>query len=169
MPINYSLSLQSSNPLDETAKKKVYAHAQYSSLMTLNEFAEHIASHGSCFDRATIAAVLTKAVDCLREQLLLGNKVQLGDLGAFYCSLCSRGADSAIDFVISNIKRVKVGWEPSSYFQDLIKEASFKYVGTREAQAAARKAEKEEIETEMGNITNGSDDNNDDNNDSVEE
>ena len=34
-------------------------------------------------------------------------------------------------------------WEPSSEFKDLLNEASFEYVGTRKAQAEARKAEKE--------------------------
>jgi hypothetical protein len=36
-----------------------------------------------------------------------------------------------------------VRWSPSTQFKSLINEATFTYVGTREAQAEARKAEKE--------------------------
>ena len=41
------------------------------------------------------------------------------------------------------IKKVKVRWEPSIEFEDLLNEVTFEYVGTRKAQADARKAEKE--------------------------
>ena len=51
--------------------------------MDINRFAEHIASHGCVYKRADIVAILTMAVDCMREQLLGGQKIQLGDLGGF--------------------------------------------------------------------------------------
>jgi len=158
MAIPYSLSLRSSNPLDETAKKKVYATAQYHEVLSLEKFARHIADHGSCFSRATVQGVLTEAVDCLKEQLLLGNKVQLGEMGAFYVTLRSRGADSADEFnTQSNITNVLPHWERSNKFESLLSDAEFVYVGTREAQAEARKAEKTEIDTELGVISSGDD------------
>ena len=39
--INYSISLRA-NPSDQDAPKKAYANAQYSEIMTLDKFAEHI-------------------------------------------------------------------------------------------------------------------------------
>lgn len=146
MAINYSLTLRSSNPLRENAPNLVYAQAQYANLVSLDQLAEHIAHHGSSFSRGTISAVLMEAVDCLREQLLLGNKVQLGDLGAFYCTLRSEGAATANDYSVERIRAVKVNWEPTSRFRDLRQDASFRYVATREAQADARKREKQDID-----------------------
>ena len=64
-------------------QKKAYASAQYAEVMDINRFAEHIASHGCVYKRADIVAILTMAVDCMREQLLAGQKIQLGDLGGF--------------------------------------------------------------------------------------
>ena len=65
--INYSISLRA-NPSDQDAPKKAYANAQYSEIMTLDKFAEHISTHGSKYNRADIQAVLIQAVDCMREQ-----------------------------------------------------------------------------------------------------
>ena len=53
--INYSISLRA-NPSDQDAPKKAYANAQYSEIMTLDKFAEHISTHGSKYNRADIQA-----------------------------------------------------------------------------------------------------------------
>ena len=91
--INYSISLRA-NPSDQDAPKKAYANAQYSEIMTLDKFAEHISTHGSKYNRADIQAVLIQAVDCMREQLLAGQRIQMGDLGTFSIHINSMGAES---------------------------------------------------------------------------
>lgn len=80
--INYSTCMRG-NPTDKDAAKKAYANAQYSQVMTLDKFCYHIASHGCVYSRADIQAILILAVDCLREQLLNGQQIQMGDLGVF--------------------------------------------------------------------------------------
>ncbi len=138
--IKYSIVMRG-NPADETAEKKAYACAQYTEIMDLNDFAAHIASHGSVYSRADIAAVLTSAVDCMREQLLNGNRIQLGDLGTFYVAFKCTGADSAADFNPSvNITKVKVNWRPGEDFNDLLDDADFELVATRAAARAVVKA-----------------------------
>lgn len=119
---------------------KTYPQAQFREVMNLSDMARHMSSHSSKYDKGDVMAVATQLTSCIREQLLLGNKVQLGDLGAFSVSLI---ADNAESFSTALIKKVKVRWEPSSEFKDLINDASFEYVGTRKTQAEARKAEKE--------------------------
>ena len=57
--------------------------------MTLDKFCYHIASHGCVYSRADIQAILILAVDCLREQLLNGQQIQMGDLGVFSNSIRS--------------------------------------------------------------------------------
>lgn len=140
--INYSIYLRS-NPMDKEEAPKAYGVAQYNSVMTIDKFAAHIASHGCVYSRADIAAVLTLAVDCLYEQLLAGQKIELGDLGAFCISLNCKGADSAEEFNPAvHIKRVKARWEMGDKFLNLTDEAVFHLVANRKQQAAVLKAVK---------------------------
>lgn len=86
MSINYSIAMLG-NPIDEDAPKKAYAKSQYTNILTLDKFAGHIASHGSKYNRADIYAVLMQTVDCMREMLLEGKRIEMGDLGVFSCNL----------------------------------------------------------------------------------
>lgn len=139
--INYSIVMRRKNLADKESEKLAYATAQYNSVMTLDKFAAHIASHGSVYSRADIAAVLTLAVDCLHEQLLAGQKIELGDLGAFCISLNCTGAESAETFDPSvNVKRVKARWEMGDKFLNLTEEAEFNLVANRATQAAVLRA-----------------------------
>ena len=141
--INYSIVMRRKNVADKESEKLAYATAQYNSVMDLHKFAAHIASHGSVYSRADIAAVLTLAVDCLYEQLLAGQKIELGDLGAFCISLNCKGAETAEEFnPEAHIKRVKARWEMGDKFQNLTKEADFNLVANRATQAAVLKAVK---------------------------
>lgn len=141
--INYSIVMRRKNVADKESEKLAYATAQYNSVMTIDKFAAHIASHGCVYSRADIAAVLTLAVDCLYEQLLAGQKIELGDLGAFCISLNCKGADSAEEFNPAvHIKRVKARWEMGDKFLNLTDEAVFHLVANRKQQAAVLKAVK---------------------------
>ena len=134
--IDYSLGARLSKPNDKNSEKKVYAYAQARQVIDIMALARHIQVHGSPYTRDIIVGVLTKAVDCIREQLLEGNKVQLGEMGAFYVTLRSTGADSADDFNAgANITGVNVRWERGKSYEEMIADASFRYVATREKQA----------------------------------
>ena len=111
--------------------------------MTIEKFAKHISSHGSVYSRADISAILYMTVDCMREQLLEGKKIRLGDLGDFSILLSSKGAEDADKFTAQNITDVKVQWEPGAEFKNLIADAEFNLVASRSAQAAVIKAIKE--------------------------
>ena len=142
MSIPYSLALRMAKPGKPEMGNKTFPVAQYAQNLSMNDMAQHMASHGSKYLKGDILAVATQLVDCVREQLLLGNRVNLGDLGTFYVVLDARASNNAEEFTTSSIKDVKVRWAPSSQFKSLINEASFTYVGSRESQAEARKAEK---------------------------
>ena len=68
-------------------------------------------------------------VDCMREQLLEGKKIRLGDLGDFSILLSSKGAEDADKFSAQNITDVKVQWEPGAEFKNLIADAEFNLNG----------------------------------------
>ena len=129
--------------LVKTEKQNAFAISQYTDVMTIEKFAKHITSHGSVYSRADISAILYMAVDCMREMLLEGKKIRLGDLGDFSLLLSSKGAETADKFTAQNITNVKVQWEPGQQFKNLLEDAEFNLVASRSAQAAVIKAIKE--------------------------
>lgn len=123
--------------MNKDAAKKVYARAQVNDTLDINKFARHIADHGSVYSRADVQSILIQMVDCMREQLVLGNKVVLGELGSFAISLSSKGADSFEEFSTNNIREVNVVWSPGEAFVNLRNDekAEFEEVGSRKEQA----------------------------------
>ena len=116
--------------LVKTEKQNAFAISQYTDIMTIEKFAKH-------------SAILYMAVDCMREMLLEGKKIRLGDLGDFSVLLSSKGAEDPDKFTAQNITDVKVQWEPGQQFKTLRDEAEFNLVASRSAQAAVLKAIKE--------------------------
>ena len=140
--LNYSVSARY-NPMEKNEPARYYASAQTNEVMNLDQFAKHIATHGCVYKRSDIAAVLTMAVDCLREMLLNGTKVQLGDLGNFYVSFSSEGALTANEFNPEiHIKAVNVNWERGLSFLNLKEDATFNLVAIRSVQKKVLKAVK---------------------------
>ena len=135
---------QTPDPADvalvKTEKLNAFAVAQYADVMTIEKFARHIATHGCVYSRADISAILYMAVDCMREMLLDGRKIRLGDLGDFSVSLTSKGAETAKDFSAQNITGVNVVWDCGPEFKNLLADAEFNLVASRSAQAALLKA-----------------------------
>lgn len=139
--IDYSVYMLS-NRMDEKAEPKAYAKAQMRELMSFSKFVEHIATHNGVFSRGTVRGVIIDMCECLVEMLLEGKKVQMGELGNFWISLSSDGADKLEDFSASNIKAVNIVFTPGTDFENLIGRAQFNPVPSRIAQAATLKAEK---------------------------
>ena len=144
--------------LVKTEVQKAYAIAQYTDVMNIEKFARHISTHGCVYSRADISAILYLAVDCMREQLLEGKKIRLGDLGDFSINLTSKGADTADKFSAQNITGVNVVWDPGMEFKSLLADAEFNLVASRSAQAAVIKAIKAgETVVDLNNPTDGGD------------
>ena len=138
--INYSIAIMSSKPGTKKADikdTKAYGVSQYDEKVTFEKFCQHIAEHNSPFSKGAITGVLTDAVSCLKELLLAGNKVYLGDLGEFHCELACTPAKTTDDFSAANIKAVNVRWTPGKKFANLRSEATFQLVPSRKAQADA--------------------------------
>ena len=138
--INYSICIMSTKPGTKKAdiqETKAYGTAQVHEVLTFDQFCKHISDHNSPFSKGTVKGILTDAVACLKEQLLAGNKVKLGDLGDFHCELATRGAKTTEDFNADYIEAVNVRWTPGRDFKNLRQEATFQLVPGREAQADA--------------------------------
>lgn len=125
---------------DETPK--AYAKNQVSEIWSLEKFAKHISDHNGVYSRGTVKGVISDMCECLVEQLLNGNKIQLGELGTFGISISSEGAESIEKFASKNIKAVNILFSPGADFENLIGRAEFNPVASRIAQKATLKAEK---------------------------
>ena len=107
--IDYAISIMSAQPgtkKEQITETKAYGTAQVREVLNLDQFCQHVADHNSPFSKGTIKGVLEDAVSCLREQILAGNKVNLGALGGFYAELATEGAATPDAFTASNIKEV---------------------------------------------------------------
>lgn len=139
--IDYSVYMLP-NPVKPEAGKKAYAKPQMKELMTFSKFVNHITTHSGVFTRGTVRGVIIDMCECLVEMLLEGKKVQMGELGNFWISLSSEGAESMDKFTADNIKAVNIIFTPGTDFENLINRAEFNVVSSRVAQIATLKAEK---------------------------
>ena len=138
--INYSVYMLP-NQMNKEEAPKAYAKAQVKEVMTFRQFVAHIAEHGG-HKRGQVKGVLSDTCSCLVEQLLEGKKILLDDLGNFWISLTSMGAENCEAFTSKNITGVKIIFTPGEDFENLLGRASFNLVASRTTQAASLKAEK---------------------------
>ena len=129
------------NQMNKEEAPKAYAKAQVKEVMTFRQFVAHIAEHGG-HKRGQVKGVLSDTCSCLVEQLLEGKKILLDDLGNFWISLTSMGAENCEAFTSKNITGVKIIFTPGEDFENLLGRAEFNLVASRFAQAATLKAEK---------------------------
>ena len=129
------------NQMNKEEAPKAYAKAQVKEVMTFRQFVAHIAEHGG-HKRGQVKGVLSDMCSCLVEQLLEGKKILLDDLGNFWISLTSMGAENCEAFTSKNITGVKIIFTPGEDFENLLGRAEFNLVASRFAQAATLKAEK---------------------------
>jgi predicted histone-like DNA-binding protein len=93
---------------------KVYARIVSLKTMTYQELCKHMAEHNSVYGSDVCLGVANKLQSCILEQLMEGKKVQFGDLGTFYLSARTNGADTLDDFNISsNVKGIYLRFQPS--------------------------------------------------------
>ena len=138
--IDYSVTMRR-NPMNENDPSKAYASVQYAGTAKLDQLAQHILDHGSPYTRDMIIGVATALVDCVREHVLEGYKVELGDLGTFKITISNKGAKSLDEFKAeTNIDDALVEYEPGGYFVDLKDRIQWNQVVNRTIQRAAMRA-----------------------------
>ena len=170
--IRYSLCTRE-NPFARVQAPKTYANLQYNGKVNLSGLAAHMVEHGSKYEEGDILAILTNAVGCVREMLLLGYKVELGKLGTFSNSIRQTGAASTSDYnPATNIIRLRARFSPGKALKDYKDEAEFEFVPIRKNQDLLKAAEKGgadmmslyRVESGDGGGGNGGDDEDDDDN-----
>ena len=99
---------------DSKAFGKWFGHVTNTKTMTYQELCKHMSEHNSVYGEDVCLGVANKLQNCMLEQLLEGKKVQFGELGTFYLSVKSTGADNEKDFNLGiNINGLFLCFAPS--------------------------------------------------------
>lgn len=95
---------------DSMSYGKWYARIVSTDTMSLDGLADHMRSHNTPYSTGTIKGILEDAVNCIRELLLDGKRVQLDGLASFGLSIIhTSGAGTADAFKVrTNVQGVKL-------------------------------------------------------------
>ncbi len=99
---------QNNNKENTAAYQKWYPRVQTEETIGLEELSEHMASHNTPFSKGAIKGILTDAVVCTKELLLLGKNVKFPDLAIFSIGLKVKGGAAT-----------KEEWTVSKYIEGL--------------------------------------------------
>ena len=89
--IKYRKVKRTPQPGENAGKELWYATVVTDREMSFEEFVDHISSHNSPYSRGTVHGVMMDMLDCMKELILDGKSVRLGDLGLFSIGMSSRG------------------------------------------------------------------------------
>ena len=88
---------------------KLYARVSYKETMGIHEMAEHMAHHNTAFSEGLIVGVLTDFVKCVREMVLNGNTVKVGNLAIFKATVEANGLETLYDAEQDKVAQATMG------------------------------------------------------------
>ena len=86
--------VQRINPQNKGEQPKWYGKAVQDRTIEFDDLVAHVSDHNSPYSRGVIAGVLTDMLDCVKELVLDGKSVRLGDLGLLSVGIKSKGTAS---------------------------------------------------------------------------
>ena len=126
MAIKYAIVMRKNN---RTGRVLAYANP-VNELCTYDQLVNAIVE-ATTVTRADAAAVIEALVVYTKQELLRGNAVALGQLGALYTTFRSAGTADAKEFTASLIKRVNIRFRPTEDFKHDIQLANFEKTITK--------------------------------------
>ena len=113
MPVLFRVRQNKNNKM-QSCFGKWYARIVALRTLSYRDLIQHIADHNTVYGRDVCQGVALKLQDCILELLMDGNKVQFGELGTFYLSATSNGADDEEKFNAgTDIKGLYLRFAPS--------------------------------------------------------
>ena len=107
--LKYRKYQKKENSLDPNSEPMFYARAVPDRTVEFEDLVTHMSEHNSPYSRGVIHGVLTDMLDCVKELVLDGKNVRLGDLGLFSVGIRSKGSLTAKDWTIgTHLKGVKL-------------------------------------------------------------
>jgi len=82
---------------------KWYLRVKNGEQIDLDGLAAHMAAHNTPFSKGSIKGILTDMVSCIKEILLDGKTVKIGDLAIFSLGVHCKGADRPENATTANI------------------------------------------------------------------
>lgn len=77
---------------------EVYGRVKNATPIGVTELAKHMAEHNTPYSEGVIKGILTDAVKCMRELMLLGQPIKLDNLAIFSAQVSSTGAKTVEDY-----------------------------------------------------------------------
>ena len=90
------------NPHNKSEQPKWYAKSVQDRTIEFEDLVTHMSEHNSPYSRGVIHGVLTDMLDCVKELVLDGKSVRLGDLGLFSVGLKTKGAESRDKWAVAS-------------------------------------------------------------------
>ena len=88
---------------------KIYARVSYKESMDIHDMAAHMAEHNTVFSEGLIVGVLTDFVKCVREMVLDGNTVKVGNLAIFKATVEANALDTLYDAQTDKVAQATMG------------------------------------------------------------
>ena len=156
------IKVTQNNIKDSKSYGKWYGRVASTKTMTYQQLCKHMSEHNSVYGEDVCLGVANKLQNCMLEQLLEGKKVQFGELGVFYLSVKSSGADKEDDFNLgANINGLYLCFAPSRTDVNnlsskmLKKKASFMNVKDLIETSGSKKTDSTDPSTPGGNSGSG--------------
>lgn len=139
--IKYSM-VKRGNPQKKRNPGKYYPVAQSTETEKLEDFCKRAGT--TVYGNAQLLANIPIYADAIRDALLQGRIVDLGELGRFSITLKGAGAESPEKYnPKTQIKEVCFHWEPGWNKKKFLQDASFKKVVSRKQEKIQKKKDKE--------------------------
>ena len=114
---------------------KLYARVSYKQNMDIHDMAVHMAHHNTAFSEGLIVGVLTDFVKCVREMVLSGNTVKVGNLCIFKATVEANALETLYDAQTDKVASANFTRE------ELKKDVKFSWTDKTKAEIAAAKGD----------------------------
>jgi len=118
-----------------TGEKRYSGNLQTNGTISLDKFAEHMANHDCKYNKGDIYSVLIQMSKCVREFILDGYKVSLGDLGVINPRIKQKASKVREEYTASNITDLYATLKIGPALVSMRGDASFEYAPTLASQA----------------------------------
>lgn len=107
--------------------KRFYASANVTGKMDFQAVCARIADRSTASD-GDVALVLQGLNVCMREAMMRGESVQLGELGHFQAVIGSTGSVEEKDFNTAMIKKPRIVFRPGAMLRGMVENMSFERI-----------------------------------------
>ena len=88
---------------------KTYARVDYKETLNVQDMARHMAEHNTAFSEGSITGILIDFVKCIREQVLNGNTVKIGNLAIFKATVEANPLEVLYDAEQDKVAQATIG------------------------------------------------------------